>query len=97
MGDLVRYPQCGCIVEYLEGNAVQIAMVVGENGDRLRLLLPSRRETTLAKNRILPWAGPKYSSETSRDEFIRLLDQHKNRRRRPETHGCPVQLPDRHA
>ncbi|MBO4334243.1 MAG: RNB domain-containing ribonuclease [Desulfovibrio sp.] len=80
MGDLVRYPQCGCIVEYLEGNAVQIAMVVGENGDRLRLLLPSRRETTLSKNRILPWAGPKYSSETSRDELIRLLEQHKNRR-----------------
>ena len=47
MGDLVRYPQCGCIVEYLEGNAVQIAVVVGENGDRLRLLLPSRRACSL--------------------------------------------------
>ncbi|MCR5813584.1 MAG: RNB domain-containing ribonuclease [Desulfovibrio sp.] len=80
MADLVRYPQCGCIVEYLEGNSVQIAVVVGENGERLRLLLPSRREATLSKNRILPWSGPKYSAELSRDELVRLLDQHKTRR-----------------
>ena len=80
MADLVRYPQCGCIVEYLEGNTIQIAVVIGENGERLRLLLPSRREVTLSKNRILPWAGPRYSEEKSHDEFIALLEQHKNRR-----------------
>ena len=80
MGDLVRYPQCGCIVEYLEGNTIQIAVVIGENGERLRLLLPSRREVTLSKNRILPWAGPRYSEEKSRDAFIALLEQHKSHR-----------------
>ena len=50
MPGCVRYPAPGCIVEYMEGNAVQIAMVTEEVGGRLRLLLPNRRETRAKKS-----------------------------------------------
>lgn len=32
MSDCVRYPAPGCIVEYMEGNAAQIALVTGRGG-----------------------------------------------------------------
>lgn len=59
---LVRYPGAGCVVEFLQGNTLQTAWVMEEQGGRLRLLLPNRRETSLAANRILPWAGPQYGA-----------------------------------
>ena len=62
MSVCVQYPSAGCIVEYLEGNAVQIALVTEESGGKLRLLLPNRRETRLTTSRLLPWAGPALGS-----------------------------------
>ena len=56
MSVCVQYPSAGCIVEYLEGNAIQIALVTEESGGKLRLLLPNRRETRLTTSRLLPWA-----------------------------------------
>ena len=55
---LVRYPGAGCVVEFMQGNAPQIAWVLEEQNGRLRLLLPNRRETALQAARILPWPGP---------------------------------------
>lgn len=55
---LVRYPGSGCVVEFMQGNAPQLAWVLEEQNGKLRLLLPNRRETSLASNRVLPWAGP---------------------------------------
>ena len=49
-----RYPQPGCIVEYMEGNVPQIAMVLEGDENRLRLLLPNRREAKLSSSRVLP-------------------------------------------
>ena len=80
MGDMLRYPTTGCIIEYLEGNSPQIAMVVGEAGERLRLVLPTRREVTLPKNRVLPWIGPECGQQGSREERIRLLEEHRSLR-----------------
>ena len=54
MGDMVRFPNAGCLVEYMEGNVPQIAMVTEEQSGRLRLLLPNRRETRLNASRLLP-------------------------------------------
>ena len=59
---LVRYPGAGCVVEFMQGNAPQIAWVLEEQNGRLRLLLPNRRETALQAARILPWPGPAYES-----------------------------------
>ena len=74
MSDCVRYPAPGCVVEYLEGNAVQIALVTEEAGGRLRLLLPNRRETRLNSSRLLPWLGPLYAADLGREDAVRLPD-----------------------
>ena len=58
MSSCVLYPGTGCIVEFLEGNAVHLALVIEEGGGKVRLLLPNRRETRLGTSRLLPWAGP---------------------------------------
>ncbi|MBR4742199.1 MAG: RNB domain-containing ribonuclease, partial [Desulfovibrio sp.] len=80
MLNLLRYPSAGCIIEYLEGNNVHIAMVLGVSGDRLRVILHTRREVTLGKNRCLPWIGPQCSGNVSREEAVRLLEEHKAKR-----------------
>ena len=80
MSVCVQYPSAGCIVEYLEGNAVQIALVTEESGGKLRLLLPNRRETRLTTSRLLPWAGPALGSVPGKDGSARLLEQHRARR-----------------
>lgn len=80
MQESVRYPAPGCIVEYLEGNAVQIALVLEEAAGKLRLFLPNRREMRLAAGRLLPWLGPLHEGAPSKDEMVRLLESHKSRR-----------------
>lgn len=80
MQESVRYPAPGCIVEYLEGNAVQIAVVMEEAAGKLRLFLPNRRETRLATGRLLPWLGPLCEGSPGKDEMARLLETHKARR-----------------
>ena len=80
MSDCVRYPAPGCVVEYLEGNAVQIALVTEEAGGRLRLLLPNRRETRLNSSRLLPWLGPLHAADMGREDAVRLLEAHKKTR-----------------
>ena len=69
---LVKYPGAGCVVEFMQGNSPQIAWVMEEQAGKLRLLLPNRRETTLAANRVLPWAGPQYGAGKNRDEACAL-------------------------
>ena len=80
MSDCVRYPAPGCVVEYMEGNAVQIALVTEEAGGRLRLLLPNRRETRLNSSRLLPWLGPLHGADLGREDAVRLLEAHKKSR-----------------
>ena len=77
---LVRYPGAGCVVEFMQGNAPQIAWVPEEQNGRLRLLLPNRRETALQAARILPWPGPAYEKNCSRDAALEILERHKSRR-----------------
>ena len=77
---LANFPAPGCIVEFLEDNAVQIAMVLEENSGKLRLLLPSRRETKLAASRVLPWAGPRLAQFPGREEAVKTLESHRDAR-----------------
>ena len=78
--NLVKYPGPGCIVEYMEGNSPQIAWVSEEQDGKLRVLLPSRRETRLSANRLLPWSGPAGSATLGKDEVVNLLARHAVRR-----------------
>ncbi|MCR4667140.1 MAG: RNB domain-containing ribonuclease [Desulfovibrio sp.] len=81
---MIRYPSQGCVVEYLEGNVIHIAIVLSETGTRLKLLLPSRREVALPQNRILPWIGPLYDPLPPREECVRILERHREERGRAE-------------
>ena len=89
---LVRYPGAGCVVEFLQGNTLQTAWVMEEQGGRLRLLLPNRRETSLAANRILPWAGPQYGAGKSRDEVCALLAERRQARDALAASVNPVEI-----
>ena len=90
MSALVQYPSAGCVVEYLEGNAVQIALVLEESGGKLRLLLPNRRETRLAAARLLPWSGPALPNVPGKEESVRLLEACR-RKREEAADAVPVQ------
>ncbi len=78
---IVTYPGPGCIVEYMEANAPQIALVTEEQGGKLRLLLPNRREMRLSINRLLPWSGPVLSDISSKDKNIQALEEHRQSRK----------------
>lgn len=81
MSSCVQYPGTGCIVEFLEGNAVHLALVIEDGGGKVRLLLPNRRETRLTASRLLPWAGPQLPGPLpGREEAVRLLEDCRKRR-----------------
>jgi exoribonuclease-2 len=60
----------------MEGNSPQIAWVSEEQGDKLRVLLPNRRETRLGVNRLLPWSGPAGSASLGKEEAVEVLCRH---------------------
>ncbi len=73
---LVRYPGPGCVVEFMHGNKAQVAWVLEEQAGKLRLFTLNKREMKLAAARILPWAGPQYSGEYSRERMAAILEEH---------------------
>jgi len=92
MADGVRHLPLGCIVEYMEGNASQIALITKNSGGHLRLLLPNRREISLAAARLLPWLGPTYKAGMNREEGVRLLAQHKKTREERAAAIAPLEV-----
>lgn len=83
------FPSPGCVVEYMEDNAVQIAMVLEEGGGKLRLLLPGRKELKLAANRLLPWIGPCCSASQGKEDAVRVLE-HCKAAREAQAAAVPV-------
>jgi exoribonuclease-2 len=92
MADGARHPAPGCVVEYMEGNAVQIALVMEESGGYLRLLLPNRRETRLAVSRLLPWPGPVHAGDMGKEQSLRVLEQHKKTREERAVAVAPLEV-----
>lgn len=86
MSQLVAYPGEGCIVEYMEGNAPQLALIIEAQNGKLRLLLPNRRETRLGVARLLPWAGPQVG-QLGKDAAVQELER---RRVARETRAAAV-------
>lgn len=75
-------PPCpGTIVEFLHDNQPHLAMVLEEQGGRLRLFTQRGRETTMPAVRLLPWIGPKLSPPASRAEMEEQLAHHQEVRR----------------
>lgn len=89
---IIRFPGVGCIVEFMQGNRPQIAWVLEEQSGRLRLFLPNRRETKIAANRLLPWSGPRFDGERSRDDMVAILEEHRIRRDAGEAAIQPLEL-----
>lgn len=89
---IVQFPGAGCVVEFMQGNLPQIAWVMEEQGGKARLLLPNRRETSLPTNRLLPWAGPRYDGNKSKDDIAALLQSHKEKRDTMSAMFVPVDL-----
>lgn len=75
----VRYPGPGCLVEFMQGNTPTQAVVLEEQGGRLRLYGINHRESALAANRLLPWTGPqlKQGGSMSREQMDEALEDHR--------------------
>ena len=84
MSSCVQYPTVGCIVEFFDASAMQIAIVLEEVSGKLRLMLPSRRETKLSANRVLPWTSAPLAgfSSMNRDDMVKVLEKAKQARDR---------------
>lgn len=89
---LVRYPGPGCVVEFMQGNQPQQAFVLEENGGQLRLYTIGRREAKMSLSRMLPWSGPMYSPDRSRQDMQTLLEEHRDRRRSISASIDPFEL-----
>ncbi len=84
----------GCVVEYMQGNAVQLAWVLEESSGRLRLLTATKREAALAASRVLPWSGPEHPAQASRQEILEHLAAHHRRREELEAQVQALEIWD---
>lgn len=75
-----RFIAPGSIVEFMHGNQPQLAFVIDEQGGKLHLYTINKRETKMPANRLLPWIGPKYGADISRQEMLDLLVSHQEKR-----------------
>lgn len=71
----VRYPGPGCLVEFMQGNSPVQAVVLEEQGGRLRLYAVNHRESKLQSARILPWSGPDLGQGLSRQRMDDALEE----------------------
>lgn len=74
--------QPGCVMEFLQDNQPIIAWVLDAQGARLRVFTAGQREMKLPVSRVLPWIGPQYPANASRQEMLDLLRTHHGRRER---------------
>ena len=80
MADSVSSPVPGCIVECMQANRSSIHWVLEISGDTARLLSPTRKESKLNVSRLLPWYGPLYPADKTREEIEKLLKEHEANR-----------------
>lgn len=91
-GSPVRHPVPGCVVEFMQANRPHIAFVIGEKSGRLKLLTLNSREMNHKPERLLPWLGPRYAAELSRQEVLDRLAEHEERRSRIESEVDAMEL-----
>ena len=71
----VRYPGPGCLVEFLQGNSPVQAVVLEDQGGRLRLYGINKRESKVQASRLLPWSGPDLGADLSRQRMDEALEE----------------------
>lgn len=72
---MIRFPGPGCVVEFMQGNRAQQAVVLEEQSGSLRLYTLARRETKMPVSRLLPWYGPILPMPSSRQDMHNSLEQ----------------------
>lgn len=70
----------GCIVEYLHSGQPLLGWVVEAQPSRVRLININKREMKLPHSRLLPWPGPCYQQDASRQDMLDILEKHAVRR-----------------
>ena len=70
----------GRIIEYMEQGRFVCAMVLADEGKRLRLVNQNGREVNLPLSRLLHQSARRHSTTLSRDEQLRLLKEADQRR-----------------
>lgn len=76
----VQYPGPGCMVEFMQGNSPVLAVVLEDQGGRMRLYTQNRREASMPASRLLPWSGPSLGSGLTRQAMDEAIDNHRGRR-----------------
>lgn len=76
----IHFPGPGCIVEFMQGNKPVQAWVLETQSGSVRLLSETRRESKLSVSRLLPWMGPLYPGEHSKQSMADILEAHRLRR-----------------
>ena len=82
----VVFPRPGCLVETMQGNKPVLYWVLEAGNDTVRLLAPGGRESKLNVSRLLPWYGPVFEPDKTREAIGKILEEHA--RRREETAGA---------
>ncbi|MFW5731402.1 MAG: RNB domain-containing ribonuclease, partial [Desulfonatronovibrionaceae bacterium] len=82
----------GLIVEYLQNNQPVLAWITETQGSRVRALNINQREIKLPAARILPWTGPGYGREKSREEISHLLSRHNRSRTREQENISTIEI-----
>lgn len=88
----VKYPGPGCMVEFMQGNSPMQALVLEEQGGRLRLYAINRRESSMPASRLLPWSGPHVGAGLSRQRMDDILEEHKKRRAALAAEVSPLEV-----
>lgn len=70
----------GSVVEFMQGDQPQLAFVLDEQSGKLRLWTINKRETKMPAARVLPWAGPNYAPNASKQEIQDILNRHQEKR-----------------
>ncbi len=70
----------GTLVEYLLENQPVLGFVLESQGSQLRVLNINKRLVKLQPSRVLPWFGPSFAPESSREDILNLLSRHQERR-----------------
>ena len=70
----------GCVVEYLHSGQPLLGWIVEAQPSRVRLININKREMKLPHSRLLPWPGPCYQPDASRQDMLDILERHAVRR-----------------
>ena len=76
----VVFPCPGCLVECMQGNKPALHWVLESANGVVRLLAFGGKESKLAVSRLLPWYGPVFSPDRTREEIAKILDAHASAR-----------------